>query len=188
MPLLRRLIGLALRRARLRQGLTLRDVAALARVSVAYLSEVERGRKEASSEVLAAICQGLGLRLGDLLDEVREELALVEPVLVPERGPRPRGTAVRPVARPAGRPERSGPQCSARPVSGRRPRHGVQPAGHRGLLPPHLAAHHDEVTGHDVEGREVAGREVVGAAAGQAGSGSTVPTWTAVSTTWSMNP
>ncbi len=77
--LLRQLIGAALRRARLGQGRTLREVADAARVSMPYLSEVERGRKEASSEVLAAICRALGLRLSDLLDEVRHDLALVEP-------------------------------------------------------------------------------------------------------------
>ena len=58
-PLLRHVIGGILRRARLAQGRTLVDVAASARVSTAYLSEVERGRKEASSEVLAAVCGAL---------------------------------------------------------------------------------------------------------------------------------
>jgi transcriptional regulator with XRE-family HTH domain len=74
--LLRRLIGSALRRARLRQGRTLREVAHTARVSMPYLSEVERGRKEVSSEILAAVCVALGLHLVDLLDEIRGELAL----------------------------------------------------------------------------------------------------------------
>ncbi|WP_283097699.1 helix-turn-helix transcriptional regulator [Frankia sp. AgB32] len=78
-PLLRRLVGEALRRRRLAQGRTLRDVADAARVSMPYLSEVERGLKEASSEVLAAICRALHVRLADLLDEVRLELARVEP-------------------------------------------------------------------------------------------------------------
>ena len=75
MALLRRVIGLVLRRARTAQGKTLRDVAELSRVSLQYLSEVERGRKEASSEVLAAICTALGWELVDLLDAVRIELA-----------------------------------------------------------------------------------------------------------------
>jgi transcriptional regulator with XRE-family HTH domain len=79
MALLRRVIGSVLRRIRLRQGRTLREVAEAAGVSLPYLSEVERGRKEASSEVLAAICRALGLRLADLLDEVRDELARSEP-------------------------------------------------------------------------------------------------------------
>ncbi len=78
-PLLRRLVGEALRRRRLAQRRTLRDVAEAARVSMPYLSEVERGLKEASSEVLAAICRALHVRLADLLDEVRLELARVEP-------------------------------------------------------------------------------------------------------------
>ncbi|MGF7237926.1 MAG: helix-turn-helix domain-containing protein [Frankia sp.] len=79
MPLLRRLVGQALRRHRLTQGRTLRNVAEAARVSLPYLSEVERGLKEASSEILAAICRALKVRLSDLLDEVRLELARVEP-------------------------------------------------------------------------------------------------------------
>ena len=72
--LLRGLIGTVLRRIRLGQGRTLKDVAETARVSVPYLSEVERGRKEASSELLASICEALGLDMMDLLSEVRFEL------------------------------------------------------------------------------------------------------------------
>lgn len=73
--LLRGLIGKVLRRTRLGQNRTLRDVAEAARVSVPYLSEVERGRKEPSSELLAAICTALDLELTDLLSEVRFEIA-----------------------------------------------------------------------------------------------------------------
>ena len=73
--LLRGLIGKVLRRTRLGQNRTLRDVAETARVSVPYLSEVERGRKEPSSELLAAICTALDLELTDLLNEVRYEIA-----------------------------------------------------------------------------------------------------------------
>jgi transcriptional regulator with XRE-family HTH domain len=73
--LLRGLIGMVLRRIRLAQNRTLRDVAESARVSVPYLSEVERGRKEPSSELLAAICSALDLELSDLLSEVRGEIA-----------------------------------------------------------------------------------------------------------------
>lgn len=80
MALLRRLLGDALRRQRLRQRRTLREVSSLARVSLGYLSEVERGQKEASSELLAAICTALGVRLADVLREVSEDLALVEPL------------------------------------------------------------------------------------------------------------
>ena len=82
-PLWRQLVGSALRRARLRRGWTLRDLAAAARVSLPYLSEIERGRKEVSSEILASICRALGLRLSDLLDEVMQELARVEPARAP---------------------------------------------------------------------------------------------------------
>ena len=74
-PLLRTTLGAVLRRARRAQGRTLADVARSARVSMPYLSEVERGRKEASSEVLAAICAALRIELADLLAEVGRELA-----------------------------------------------------------------------------------------------------------------
>ncbi|MBO3103400.1 helix-turn-helix domain-containing protein [Cellulomonas fengjieae] len=77
-PLLRRLVGAVLRERREDQGRTLRDVAQDARVSVAYLSEVERGRKEASSEVLAAVCRALGLRLVDLVGTAHAQLARAE--------------------------------------------------------------------------------------------------------------
>lgn len=63
-----------LRRERLAQERTLKDVADAARISMPYLSEVERGRKEASSEVLAAAAQALGLGLGDLLSRAHGEL------------------------------------------------------------------------------------------------------------------
>ncbi|MFB6397177.1 helix-turn-helix transcriptional regulator [Polymorphospora sp. 2-325] len=74
MALLRWAIGTVLRRTRHAQGRILREVAAAAGVSVQYLSEVERGRKEASSEILAGICRALDLPLVDLLEEVRAEL------------------------------------------------------------------------------------------------------------------
>jgi transcriptional regulator with XRE-family HTH domain len=73
-PLLRTLIGDVLRRTRLEQDRTLADVARAARVSMAYLSEVERGRKEASSEVLAAICDALRIELADLLAATGRDL------------------------------------------------------------------------------------------------------------------
>jgi hypothetical protein len=78
MVLLRHLIGDALRRMRLRQGRTLREVSASARVSLGYLSEVERGQKEASSELLAAICSALGTPLSQVLREVSDNFALAE--------------------------------------------------------------------------------------------------------------
>src|SRR5215831_10748632 len=74
-PLLRTLIGEVLRRTRLDQGRTLADVARAARVSMPYLSEIERGRKEASSEVLAAICDALRIELADLLTATGRDLA-----------------------------------------------------------------------------------------------------------------
>jgi transcriptional regulator with XRE-family HTH domain len=74
-PLLRTMLGEVLRRTRREQGRTLADVAQAARVSMPYLSEVERGRKEASSEVLAAICESLGIDLSDLLAGVWRDLA-----------------------------------------------------------------------------------------------------------------
>ncbi|WP_052851410.1 helix-turn-helix domain-containing protein [Streptomyces avicenniae] len=78
MILLRRLLGDVLRRQRQRQGRTLREVSSSARVSLGYLSEVERGQKEASSELLAAICDALDMRMSELLREVSDELALAE--------------------------------------------------------------------------------------------------------------
>lgn len=81
-PLLRDLVGAALRRARLRQGRTLRDVADRAQVSLPYLSEIERGRKEPSSEVLAAVCRALGLQLVDLVGALHVDLTSTTTVSV----------------------------------------------------------------------------------------------------------
>jgi transcriptional regulator with XRE-family HTH domain len=75
---MRDLIGASLRRRRQAQGRTLREVAQAAGVSLTYLSEVERGLKEASSEVLEAICAALGVVLSDLLFEVAEALVRLE--------------------------------------------------------------------------------------------------------------
>jgi transcriptional regulator with XRE-family HTH domain len=91
MVLLRHLLGDALRRLRLRQGRTLREVSAAARVSLGYLSEVERGQKEASSELLAAICGALETPLSQVFREVSDNFALAElqtePVLSGTREP-----------------------------------------------------------------------------------------------------
>lgn len=91
MVLLRHFLGDALRRLRLRQGRTLREVSAAARVSLGYLSEVERGQKEASSELLASICGALGAPLSQVLREVSDNFALAElqnePVLTGVREP-----------------------------------------------------------------------------------------------------
>jgi transcriptional regulator with XRE-family HTH domain len=79
MTLLRTQLGNTLRGHRLRQRRTLRDVSGAARVSLGYLSEVERGQKEASSELLASICDALDVELADLLAEVSLEMRLAEP-------------------------------------------------------------------------------------------------------------
>lgn len=76
-PPLRVLLGHVLRRHRLAQRRTLADVAHEARVSTQYLSELERGRKEASSEVLAALCRALRLDLTDLLAELRDDVLVL---------------------------------------------------------------------------------------------------------------
>ncbi len=86
-PLLRTMLGQVLRRARHDQCRTLADVARAAKVSIQYLSEVERGRKEASSEVLAAICDALDVELPEVLAEVGRELAGPARVLRLRTGP-----------------------------------------------------------------------------------------------------
>jgi transcriptional regulator with XRE-family HTH domain len=110
-PLLRTTVGEVLRRTRLAQRRTLADVATAARVSVPYLSELERGRKEASSEVLAAICDALRVDLPDLLAEVRRALVYgrdrrspvlrLGPVLRPQAPAADTGEAAGPAEEPA---------------------------------------------------------------------------------------
>jgi transcriptional regulator with XRE-family HTH domain len=100
MTLLRTQLGNTLRGHRQRQCRTLRDVSGAARVSLGYLSEVERGQKEASSELLASICDALDLELADLLAEVSLELRLA------------RTGAVRPLA-----PAADGPTVDAQPAA-----------------------------------------------------------------------
>lgn len=78
MILIRRLLGDVLRRKRQNEGRTLRQLAAEARISPGYLSEIERGQKEPSSELLAAICDALHINLSDLLREVSVDLAAAE--------------------------------------------------------------------------------------------------------------
>jgi transcriptional regulator with XRE-family HTH domain len=147
MVLLRHLLGDALRRLRLRQGRTLREVSATARVSLGYLSEVERGRKEASSELLASICDALGAPLSQVLREVSDGFALaelqnepafsvpLEPALAGDAGQGepateervPAGTASGPAASPSTAMRLAQPamQQSARP----------QPAAQRMVIP-----------------------------------------------------
>ncbi|ADD43908.1 helix-turn-helix domain-containing protein [Stackebrandtia nassauensis] len=78
MVLLRRIIGETLRIRRRQQRRTLRDVSAAANVSLGYLSEVERGQKEASSELLSSICEALDVPLSDVLGEATTEVAREE--------------------------------------------------------------------------------------------------------------
>ena len=78
MIVLRQVIGDELRRRRQDQGRTLRDVSGAASVSLGYLSEVERGQKEASSEMLAAICDALEVPLSDVLASVSNQVARAE--------------------------------------------------------------------------------------------------------------
>src|SRR5215470_864382 len=99
-PLLRTMLGDVLRRTRQEQGRTLSDVSRAARVSMPYLSEIERGRKEASSEVLAAICDALHIEVSDLLvwagrdlvdDRVRRAPVIPLDAVRSRRAPRPHG-------------------------------------------------------------------------------------------------
>ena len=78
MVLFRRLLGDVLRAQRMRRGMTLREVSAEARVSLGYISEIERGQKEASSELLASLCSALELPLSTVLREVSDLVALEE--------------------------------------------------------------------------------------------------------------
>ena len=80
----RELIGQTLRELRFAPGRTLRDVSLTARVSLGYLSEVERGQKEASSELLASICQALDVPLSVVLLQVSQKLSLAEGRTRPE--------------------------------------------------------------------------------------------------------
>lgn len=86
-PLVRELSGDVLRQIRQHQGRTLREVSAKAQVSLGYLSEVERGQKEPSSELLASICQALGVPLCVLLREVSDRLAAIEGIRIPDTVP-----------------------------------------------------------------------------------------------------
>ncbi len=81
MVLFRRLLGEVLRAQRIRQGRTLRQVSADARVSLGYISEIERGQKEASSELLASLCAALDVPLSAVLSEVSDAVAMEEAAL-----------------------------------------------------------------------------------------------------------
>jgi transcriptional regulator with XRE-family HTH domain len=113
MVLLRRVIGDALRARRQAQHRTLREVSTAANVSLGYLSEIERGQKEASSELLSAICDALGAQLSDLLRDVSDTLALAEEMqsLVPAE----RSEALVPAERREALVPAEGPGASAEP-------------------------------------------------------------------------
>jgi transcriptional regulator with XRE-family HTH domain len=83
MVLFRRLLGDVLRAQRAERGMTLREVSAEARVSLGYISEIERGQKEASSELLASLCTALDVRLSDVLREVSRAVAVEEAATAP---------------------------------------------------------------------------------------------------------
>lgn len=114
MTLLREAIGDSLRRARLAQHRTLREVSTSARVSLGYLSEVERGRKEASSELLAAICEALDVPLSRVLWDVSTIMAGAD-------GSAPREPALTgPAAEreaPAAEPAAAGPAATPEPAA-----------------------------------------------------------------------
>lgn len=78
MALFRELLGEALRTRRLEQQLTLRDVSAAASVSLGYISEIERGHKEASSEMLVSLCSALAISLSQVLHHVADSIEAVE--------------------------------------------------------------------------------------------------------------
>ncbi len=78
MVLFRRLLGDVLRDRRMQRGMTLREVSKEARVSLGYISEIERGQKEASSELLASLCTALDLPLSTVLREVSDAVAVEE--------------------------------------------------------------------------------------------------------------
>lgn len=83
MVLFRRLLGDVLRERRAELGMTLRDVSKEAQVSLGYISEIERGQKEASSELLSSLCGALDLPLSTVLREVSDAVAVEEAALQP---------------------------------------------------------------------------------------------------------
>ncbi|GAB3646984.1 helix-turn-helix domain-containing protein [Glycomyces tarimensis] len=128
MVLLRELLGETLRRRRRAQKRTLRDVSKQANVSLGYLSEIERGHKEPSSELLASVCGALQVRLSEVLAEVSLEVAAHEKRddSVPAQG---RSVAVLPLPRDKegaeeqSRRRRHAPPASPTSIAQVRPRH-----------------------------------------------------------------
>jgi transcriptional regulator with XRE-family HTH domain len=93
MALFRERLGDVLRGRRTELGLTLRQLSALARVSLGYISEIERGQKEASSELLASLCEALDVPLSSVLRDVADAVAVEEAASAP--------TPITPRTRPA---------------------------------------------------------------------------------------
>ena len=87
MLLVRREIGDVLRELRQAKGHTLRQVASRASVALGYLSEIERGQKEASSEILYAVAEALDVPISQIMREVSDRLAAVEQVQIPDTVP-----------------------------------------------------------------------------------------------------
>ncbi|GAA5181711.1 hypothetical protein GCM10023322_17020 [Rugosimonospora acidiphila] len=154
MILLRRVIGDALRARRQAQHRTLREVSTAANVSLGYLSEIERGQKEASSELLAAVCDALGARLSELLREVsstvasseRGETAAPTPeqravASAPERSAEvPEGQASEPVALVGASEGRQGSDSAAlASASAARPGHAAAEASVATTVDGHMA-------------------------------------------------
>jgi transcriptional regulator with XRE-family HTH domain len=137
--LLRRVIGDALRARRQGQHRTLREISTAANVSLGYLSEIERSQKEASSELLAAICDALGSQLSEVLREASDSLARSEHtdrVLV---------DALTPDGAPAPLPEQSRPGAVEQPAEQVPQTRPVEPAPPGPPAPPPPAARPGEV-------------------------------------------
>lgn len=117
MPVLRQVVGDTLRAVRMRQRRTLREVSATARVSLGYLSEVERGQKEPSSELLAAIVAALDVELSDLFAEVAVGLRREEKLAAAAAGGRLAAVRGVPGAVPGAGSARTTPAPSADPAS-----------------------------------------------------------------------
>jgi transcriptional regulator with XRE-family HTH domain len=81
--LFRASLGDVLRAERMRQGMTLRELSSTARVSLGYISEIERGQKEASSELLASLCHALDAPLSEVLRDVSVAVAVEEAASAP---------------------------------------------------------------------------------------------------------
>jgi transcriptional regulator with XRE-family HTH domain len=156
--LLREAIGDRLRHARTNQRRTLRDISRAAKVSLGYLSEVERGQKEASSELLASICEALELPLGELLHNVAADVSALDTVdvatMAEGEGPKARGEASERREPACGFPLRAWARpCARRSARRRWSRHRFSDSSH-------------EVTFRTWDVREVASRSFRGCGSG----------------------